>query len=93
VVVMHGSLSIEIQTRFEVSQPAPFSEKGQTTVVPEVNVQAREEEARTVALGEGATVDDLVRALNTIGVTARDIISILQSLKAAGALDADLQVI
>jgi flagellar P-ring protein precursor FlgI len=61
--------------------------------VPEVNVQAREEEARTVALGEGATVDDLVRALNTIGVTARDIISILQSLKAAGALDADLQVI
>lgn len=93
VVMMHGSLSIEIQTRFEVSQPAPFSDKGQTTVVPEVNVQAREEEARTVALGEGATVDDLVRALNTIGVTARDIISILQGLKAAGALDADLQVI
>lgn len=93
VVMMHGSLSIEIQTRFDVSQPAPFSEKGETKVVPEVNVQAREDEARTVALGEGATVDDLVRALNTIGITPRDIISILQSLKAAGALDADLQVI
>lgn len=92
VVMMHGSLSIEIQTRFDVSQPAPFA-KGETKVVPEVNVQVREEEARSVSLKEGATVDDLVRALNTIGVTPRDIIAILQSLKAAGALDVDLQVI
>ncbi|MDZ7638771.1 MAG: flagellar basal body P-ring protein FlgI [Bryobacterales bacterium] len=92
VVMMHGTLSIEIQTRFDVSQPAPFG-KGETTVVPEVNVAVREEEARSVSLKEGATVDDLVRALNTIGVTPRDIIAILQSLKAAGALDVDLQVI
>ncbi|MCL4784948.1 MAG: flagellar basal body P-ring protein FlgI [Bryobacterales bacterium] len=92
VVMMHGSLSIEVQTRYDVSQPAPFA-KGETKVVPEVNVQVREEEARSVSLKDGATVDDLVRALNTIGVTPRDIIAILQSLKAAGALDVDLQVI
>lgn len=92
VVMMHGSLSIEIQTHYDVSQPAPFSQ-GETKVTPEVNIQVREEEARSVSLKEGATVDDLVRALNTIGVTPRDVIAILQSLKAAGALDADLQVI
>lgn len=92
VVMMHGALSIEIQTRYGVSQPAPFAQ-GETKVTPEVNVQVREEEARSVSLEEGATVDDLVRALNTIGVTPRDVIAILQGLKAAGALDADLQVI
>lgn len=91
--IMHGSLSVEVQTKYQVSQPAPFSRQGNTEVVPEVNVNVREEQARHVALQEGATVEDLLRTLNAIGLTARDIISILQSLKSAGALEAELEVI
>jgi flagellar P-ring protein precursor FlgI len=90
--ILHGSLSVDIQTSFEVSQPAPFS-KGETTVVPQVGVAVKEESARNIQLRPGATVDDLVKALTAIGATARDIIAILQSLKSAGALEAELEVI
>jgi flagellar P-ring protein precursor FlgI len=93
VVVLHGNLTIEIETGFQVSQPAPFSEKGETTVVPEVNVGIREEQARNLVLPEGATVEQLVRALMSIGSTPRDIIAILQNVRAAGALEAELEVI
>jgi len=90
--VLHGSLTVAIQTTFAVSQPAPFS-SGQTKVTPEVNVKAKEDSARNVTLQDGATVEDLVRALTAIGSTARDIISVLQSLKAHGALEAELEII
>ena len=90
--VLHGSLTVQIQTSFAVSQPAPFS-SGQTKVTPEVNVKSKEDSARNVTLQDGATVEDLVRALTAIGSTARDIISVLQNLKAAGALEADLEII
>ncbi len=92
VAILHGALSIEIRTSFDVSQPQPLS-GGQTTVAPEVDVQVREERARHVQLQQGATVEDLARALTAIGATPRDITAILQSLKAAGALDAELEVI
>jgi flagellar P-ring protein FlgI len=92
VAIMHGNLSVEVQTTFEVSQPAPFSQ-GTTQVVPQTKVAATEEKARNVILKEGATVEDLVRALNAIGSTPRDIIAILQALKAAGALEAEVEVI
>ncbi len=92
VAILHGALSIEIRTAFEVSQPAPLS-TGQTTVTPDVQVGVREERAKNVQLQPGATVEDLARALTAIGATARDIIAILQNLKAAGALDADIEVI
>ena len=92
VAVLHGNLSVEIQTAYDVSQPAPFS-KGETTVVPEVGVAVKEEKARQLSLKQGATVDDLVKLLMNIGSTPRDVIAILQSLRAAGALEADLEVI
>ena len=92
VAVMHGSLTVEIQTAFTVSQP-PIYSSGQTTVTPEVAVGVREEKARNVILKEGATVEGLVRALAAIGSTARDIIAILQNLRSAGALEAELEVI
>lgn len=92
VAILHGALSIEIRTSFQVSQPAPFA-AGQTTVTPEVQVGVREERAKNVQLPQGATVEDLARALTAIGATARDIIAILQNLKAAGALDAEIEVI
>jgi flagellar P-ring protein precursor FlgI len=92
VAIMHGALSIEIQTTFDVSQPPPLS-PGDTAVVPNVNVQVKEEKAKTLVLKGGATVEELVRALQSIGATPRDVIAILQNLKAAAALEADLEVI
>jgi len=92
VAIMHGALSIEIQTNYDVSQPAPLSQ-GATTVVPNVSVQVKEEKAKTLVLKGGATVEELVRALKSIGATARDVIAILQNLRAASALEADLEVI
>jgi flagellar P-ring protein FlgI len=90
--IMHGALSVEITTRFDVSQPAPLS-TGQTVTVPEVRTSVKEEKAKNISLDSGATVDDLVLALKAIGSTARDIIAILQALKASGALDAEIEVI
>ncbi|MFN3322178.1 MAG: flagellar basal body P-ring protein FlgI [Bryobacteraceae bacterium] len=92
VAILHGNLSVEIQTTFTVSQPRPFSE-GTTVVVPEVGVGVKEEPARNLVLQQGATVDELVRGLTAIGSTPRDIIAILQNLRAAGALEAELEVI
>jgi flagellar P-ring protein precursor FlgI len=92
VAVMHGNLTVEIQTSFAVSQPPPLS-TGTTQVVPQVAVGVKEEKARNLVLKEGATVEDLVRALSAIGATARDVIAILQSLQVAGALDAELEVL
>jgi flagellar P-ring protein precursor FlgI len=92
VTVMHGALTVEIQTTYEVSQPAPFSQ-GTTEVVPQTTVRAREEKARSMSLPQGSTVEDLVQSLNAIGATPRDVIAILQALKSAGALGAELDVI
>jgi flagellar P-ring protein precursor FlgI len=92
VAIMHGNLSVEVQTNFLVSQPQSFSQ-GTTQVVPQEQVNAKEEKARNLVLKDGATVEDLVRGLNAIGSTPRDIIAILQSLKAAGALEAEVEVI
>ena len=92
VAILHGNLTIEVSTSFDVSQPQPFSQ-GTTQVVPRVDVGVREEKARNVVLKQGATVDELVRALGAIGTTPRDVIAILQNLKSAGALDAELEVI
>lgn len=92
VAIMHGNLSVEVQTTFLVSQPAPLS-TGTTQVVPQDNVAAKEERAKNVILKDGATVEDLVKGLNAIGSTPRDIIAILESLRAAGALDCEVEVI
>lgn len=90
--ILHGALAVEIQTTFEVSQPNPLA-KGSTAVVPQVSVSAKEERARNVTLQPGATVEDLVKALLGIGSTPRDVIAILQALRRAGGLDAEIEVI
>lgn len=92
VAIMHGDLTVQIQTNYDVSQPGPFS-NGTTQVTPQVSVGVKEEKARNVILKEGATVEELVRALSAIGATPRDIIAILQSLRAAGALESEIEVI
>ncbi len=92
VAILHGALSVEVRTTFEVSQPNPLAQ-GQTTTIPKVNVDAKEARAQNVVLGQGATVEDLVRALQAIGSTSRDIIAVLQNMRSAGALSADIEVI
>jgi flagellar P-ring protein precursor FlgI len=91
--ILHGNLSIQVTTELLVSQPAPFSSTGKTEVVPQTTVQAQETPVQVVQLKEGATVEELVRGLQTIGATARDVVAILQAIKAAGALNADLEVL
>lgn len=91
--VAHGNLSVRISTRYEVSQPAPFSERGQTEIVPQENLDVEEGDNRLIALEEGTSLEAVVRALNTLGATPRDIIAIMQALKAAGALRAELIII
>src|SRR5580658_4031029 len=92
VSILHGGFSVQISTEYSVSQPAPLS-KGKTEVVPETELRVKEKPARRLEIGEGASIDELVSGLQSMGATARDVISILQAIKAAGALDAELKVI
>ncbi len=92
VAIAQGNLTIRVTETPEVSQPSPLSE-GTTTVVPRTNVQVDEQNDRKLGILRGSvTLKDLVASLNALGVGPRDMISILQSIKAAGALQADLQV-
>ncbi len=90
--ILHGNLSVVITTQFQVSQPLPNSQ-GQTMVVPQVTVKATETPARRIELREGASVDDLINGLQAIGATPRDIVGILEAVRAVGALQAELEII
>jgi flagellar P-ring protein precursor FlgI len=93
VAIAQGSLTIDIKTTFGVSQPAPFApQSAQTVVVPDKDVKAKEEKASLVEVS-GVTLGEIVKALNALGVTPRDLISILQALKASGALRADVEIL
>jgi flagellar P-ring protein FlgI len=90
--ILHGALTVEVTTTFEVSQPEPLS-NGETRTVPNIGVGVKADPAKHVSLKRGASVEDLVRSLLAIGSTPRDVIAILQALKAAGALQAEVEVI
>jgi flagellar P-ring protein FlgI len=90
--VAHGNLSVRISTRLDVSQPAPLSQ-GNTTVVPQTRLDVDEGDNKLIALEAGTTLTDVVKALNGLGATPRDIIAIMQALKAAGALRAELVIL
>lgn len=92
VAVAHGNLQIVVAENPQVSQPGPFAQQGQTVVTPQTNVKVKEQNNRLVLM-EGATLQELVDGLNSIGATPRDLISILRTLKSAGSLHADLEVI
>lgn len=92
VAVAHGNLTVEIETSLRVIQPFSRS-KGETVVVPDKSVRVTEGGGRLILLDEGVKLSDLVGALNALGVTPRDLIAILQSIKAAGALQAELVII
>jgi flagellar P-ring protein precursor FlgI len=92
VSILHGGLSVNIVNEFQVSQPGALS-SGTTQTVQQTKVDAKDKPVSRIELKQGATVDDLVRSLQTIGASARDVISILQAMKAAGALEAELEVL
>jgi len=92
VAIAHGPLTIEIKRKYKVSQPLPFApEKAETVVVPETEVTVKEQKVSLVEVS-GVTLGEIVRALNALGVTPRDLIAILQALKVSGALRADLEI-
>ncbi|MGP3777287.1 flagellar basal body P-ring protein FlgI [Halanaerobium saccharolyticum] len=92
VAVAHGNLSVSISTQQEVSQPEPFSE-GETRVTEDVEIEVDEgQEGNMLIVSQENTIEDLVTALNAIGATPRDIISIIQKIDAAGALHAELEI-
>ena len=93
VAVSHGNLSLVIKETPQVSQPAPLSKGGETKVVPRTDLKVEEESRRLLVLPEGASIGDVVRALNVLGVTPRDLIGILQAIRSAGALQAELMII
>ncbi len=92
VSILHGGLSVNVVSQPLVSQPNPFS-NGTTQVVHETELHAQDKPVNRIDLKEGATVEDLVQELQRIGAGARDVISILQAMKEAGALEADLAVL
>jgi flagellar P-ring protein FlgI len=93
VSIVHGSLSLQVGTILNISQPEPLSQGGKTTIVPETTISVQEEKGRTVMLHKGASIEEVVKALNAMGAGPRDIIAILQAIKAQGALQADLEII
>ncbi len=92
VAISHGNLTIKITSNEQVSQPNPLS-KGETKVTKQTEIKVEEDKAKLMVLPEGVRISDLVKGLNAIGVTPRDLIAILQAIKSAGALQGDLEVI
>lgn len=93
VAISHGDISIEVKTQYYISQPSPFSQTGDTVVQPLEETKVQEERSRLIVLPEAVTLGEVVRALNLVGVTPRDLVAILQAMKAAGALQAELEII
>ena len=91
--VAHGNLKVEVKTYYDVSQPPPnWGGQGRTVVTPDVNTKVSDKDARVLRVPETSTVADVVNVLNDIGASPRDIIAILEALKTAGALDAELVI-
>jgi flagellar P-ring protein FlgI len=93
VAIAHGNLSVSVSTDYQVSQPQAFSNRGRTVVTPDTNLSVQEQKSRLSLVEEGVSIGDLVRGLNALGVTSRDLIDILQAIRQAGALQADLEVL
>ena len=93
IAIAHGNLSIQIDESQNVSQPLPFSRGGRTVVTPESDIVVQEGKNPIFLVESGVSIGELVKALNALGVSPRDLIAIFQALKAAGALQAELEII
>ncbi|MCL5063136.1 MAG: flagellar basal body P-ring protein FlgI [Nitrospirae bacterium] len=92
IALAHGGLTIEIKVEYEVVQPPPFAPpSAETVIVPKVEMKAEEKKAPLVEV-KGATIGELVKALNVLGVTPKDLVAILQAIKTSGSLRAELVI-
>ncbi len=91
--VSHGSLVVSITEDFDVSQPQPFAEEGQTVVTPQSNIEVAQGNNRMFLFRPGVELNDIVKAVNEVGASPGDLVAILEALRAAGALRAELLVI
>ena len=93
VAIAQGNLTIRITETPQVSQPKPFSETGETVTVPRTQIEIDEDaDKRLTVLPQSVTLQELVNGLNALGIGPRDMISILQAVKAAGALQAEIEL-
>ena len=93
VAIAQGNLTIRVTETQQVSQPGPFAEVGTTTTVERSDIEVEEDsDKRLMVVNEGVTLQELVNGLNALGIGPRDMITILQAIKAAGAMQADIQV-
>jgi flagellar P-ring protein FlgI len=94
IAIAHGNLSVQIKEKTEVSQPSALSQGGQTVAAPSSDVSVKEDSSKLLLVEpEGANLGGVVKALNAIGISPRDLITVLQAIKASGALQADLEII
>lgn len=93
IAIAHGNLSIQINESQDVSQPLPFSPGGQTVVTPESEIVVQEGKNPIFLVESGVSIGEVVKALNALGVSPRDLIAIFQALRVAGALQAELEII
>ncbi|HYL17900.1 MAG TPA: flagellar basal body P-ring protein FlgI, partial [Burkholderiales bacterium] len=91
--VAHGSLSVVISAQPVISQPGPFSRGGRTVEAEQADIQVEQPKGQLVVVPTSASLTDLVKALNAVGATPLDLLAILQAMKAAGALKAELEII
>ena len=91
--IAHGNLSVSISSTPVISQPSPLSPNGQTVVAEKANIQIKQEPGILIQVPAAPQLSDVVRALNALGATPQDLLAILQAIKAAGALNAELEVI
>jgi flagellar P-ring protein precursor FlgI len=92
VVISHGNITVQVKEDARVSQPMPFGQ-GQTVVTPDTQIKVHEDKGKFYLLEAGISIRELVNALNATGISTRDVITILQTIKASGALHAELEVI
>ena len=91
--VAHGNLSVTVSTTPTASQPGPFARAGQTVVTERADITIAQQSGSLVQMAPGAKLGDVVKALNSLGATPQDLLAILQALKSAGAMAAELEVI
>jgi flagellar P-ring protein FlgI len=90
--VAQGNLTVTITENAQVSQPLPFSRTGTTTVVPRTRIGVQEDGKKLAVVKDGVSLQQLVDGLNALGIGPRDMIAILQAIKSAGAIQADIEV-
>ena len=92
IAIAHGNLSVAIKESSDVSQPLPFA-RGRTVVTSDTDISVKEEKNKLYLMKSGVSIGELIKALNALGVSPRDLITIFQTLRAAGALQAELETI